>query len=156
MRYQSLLLTILFTVLFTSCEKKEENEYPACFQYNLKDPTNYTLINSWIFLGIIDTNNVGTCKPESLDEMAINFYDSRFSAQSSCNELFGNYSTSDPDSISIPVIGDTRLFCPLPVTVMEWEGILRKGLLSSTNYEILGNRLQIKTKIGYNLIFRAE
>ena len=144
-------------MLISSCEKNLDNKIASCFQVDLNDTNDYALSDKWIFLGILNNESqIECCKPENLREMNIEFNDdSTLLGISSCNYIFGYYSTSDPDSIKIERLGSTKVYC-INDTVREWEEKYCTGLENATNFNILGNRLKIITKTSLNLIFRAE
>jgi heat shock protein HslJ len=126
---------------------------------DLDDTANYSIESNWIFLGIINAETLEeNCNPvvKSNDTMNISFSDSnRFYGNSSCNDILGYYSTSDPDSIRICIEVITTLYCTNEA-IQEWEEIYCNGLRHATNYDILGNRLKIFTDTHYDLIFRVE
>ena len=156
MKNLSILILVLLSFLISNCEKNSENKQTSCFQLDLDDPTGYDLTNKWIFLGIIYQSRIELCKPENLKEMNIEFNDTNyFSGASACNSIFGNYYTSNPDSIIIERLLKTMIFC-MNDTVREWEEKYCTGLRYATNFDILGNRLKIRTNASYDLIFRAD
>jgi heat shock protein HslJ len=154
-----LVMVLFFWLCFLySCENNKNESQLSCFQVDLNDTTNYTIENNWIFLGIIDNVTLEeNCNLVARsDEMDINFSDSNsFFGHSSCNNIIGYYSTSDPDSIIIQIEIITTIYC-VNDTVREWEEIYCNGLNHAANFDILGDRLMIFTDTNYDLVFKAE
>ncbi len=156
MKNISIFMLVILYFLFSTCEKKSENEPASCFQFDLNDPTEYGINNKWIFLGMIYNNQIELCKPENLKEMNIVFGNSNsFSGASACNSISGNYYTSDPDSIRIERLLTTMILC-INDTVRDWEEKYCNGLKHATNFNILGNRLKIRTDDNFDLLFIAD
>ena len=156
---KNLTIPILFFLSFLiySCEKFSENKQLSCFHVDLNDTADYDIVNKWILSGFIDNDTQDeNCKPKSLKEMNIEFSNNnRFHANSSCNYFEGYYSTSDPASIKIDSLMTTLIYC-INDTVREWEEKYFTGLNNANNFNIIGNRLKIKTKTDFNMIFRVE
>ncbi|MCJ7715523.1 MAG: META domain-containing protein [Anaerolineales bacterium] len=133
--YNSILLTILISIIFASC---------ATLPEQVIDPLTDT---TWKLITYAGTN------PLAGKDMTAAFDGEGISGSASCNHYFGSYKLKR-DQISIDELGWTEMACLDPEGIMEQEQIIMKMLSESSSFSVQGDRLQITTSSGDFLIFQ--
>lgn len=82
------------------------------------------------------------------------FADGQMNGTAGCNLYFGDYDQSG-NTLSIPMIGMTEMYCMDPQGIMDQEGVYL-GILSRVNtFSVVGSQLRIDTADGAFLLFEA-
>jgi heat shock protein HslJ len=89
-----------------------------------------------------------------LGSFALAFTDGQVTGKAGCNSYFGDYDQSG-DTLSIPMIGITEMYCMDPEGIMDQES-LYVGILSRVDtFSTSGTQLRLETGDGAFLIFEA-
>ena len=82
------------------------------------------------------------------------FADGQVNGTAGCNLYFGDYDQS-ANTLSIPMIGMTEMYCMDPQGIMDQEG-LYLGILSRVDtFSVVGSQLRMDTADGAFLLFEA-
>lgn len=92
--------------------------------------------------------------PISNEEAHITFTEGQIGGTAGCNNMFGNYSTSDKSNIQIGPIGSTYMLCRDELMVQE-RNVLQI-LEGARSYTIKGNSLYIHQSEETYLVFEAN
>ena len=72
-----------------------------------------------------------------------------------CNSYFGDYE-ADNSALSIPLVGNTEMYCMEPEGVMEQEEQYLQLIRLAGSYEIEGGKLRITCSDGSVLVFSSN
>ncbi|MFW6370893.1 MAG: hypothetical protein ACOC10_06775, partial [Bacteroidota bacterium] len=99
MKYNILIVVLVFAIQFFSCEEETPNPQTAqnCFEVTDNFNESPNLESTWKFLGFVNKlTNESICAPENYTEvfMSITPYN-EFNVNSSCNSVNGHYLTAE-------------------------------------------------------------
>jgi heat shock protein HslJ len=100
----------------------------------------------WVLTSLNGSNPLGSFTLAFIDGQAI--------GTSGCNSYFGDYEQTG-DTLNIPMIGMTEMFCTEPEGIMDQES-LYVGILSRANaLSTSGTQLRLEASDGAFLVFEA-
>jgi len=82
------------------------------------------------------------------------FGDGQISGKAGCNSYFGDYDQSG-NTLSIPMIGMTEMYCMDPAGVMDQESTYLGILSRLGTFSVVGSQLRLDTADGAFLVFKA-
>lgn len=89
-----------------------------------------------------------------LGSFTLTFADGQVNGKAGCNSYFGDYDQSG-NTLSIPMIGMTEMYCMDPEGIMDQE-TLYVGILSRVDsFSMDGTQLQLESSDGAFLVFEA-
>jgi len=77
------------------------------------------------------------------------------SGSAGCNSYFGDYEV-DGSSLSIPLIGNTEMYCMEPEGVMDQEEQYLQSLRLAESYEVKDGKLRITCSDGTVMVFTGD
>ena len=86
---------------------------------------------------------------------SLNFSGGRVNGTAGCNSFFGGY-TQDGDTVSMPLLAMTEMYCMDPDGLMDQEGSYLQVLGQVDSFSVTGIQLRLETIDGAFLLFEAE